>query len=306
MYISVVVCTYNRSEVLNKCIESIIRNNYPKEKYEVIIIDNNSKDNTKDTVYNYINKGLNIKYFLEENIGLSFARNKGIDVSKGNIIIFLDDDTQISKGYLQAIKEFYSVNPEVVFAAGKINPIWTIEKPKWFSKAFSSIVGETLYGDEDRVLKRGEMPIGANMIFKREVFDEVGKFNINLGIQGDKLYLGEESDLYNRIVKKGYEVYYIANASVDHTVHNNKVNKEYVMNRLILEGVSSAEYSLNEGSKMQCIYLMFRRGLILLLRDTPMVIISKLTKKDEFEKICKYKRSLNFIKTIIDGIGRKQ
>ena len=143
------------------------------------------------------------------------------------------------------------------------------------------------------------------MIFKREIFDEVGKFNVNLGIQGDKLYLGEENDLYNRIVKKGHKVYYIANASVDHTVHNNKVNKAYVMDRLILEGVSAAEYSLNEESRMQCIYLLFRRILIVLLRDIPMIIIGKVSKKNEFEKMCKYKRSLSFIKTIVNGIWSK-
>ena len=94
MKISVVVCTYNRDVYLIRCLENLKNQDFNKREFEIIIIDNNSTDNTKTICLNFIeqNPELNIIYFLEEKVGLSHARNTGISKSSGLIISFIDDD----------------------------------------------------------------------------------------------------------------------------------------------------------------------------------------------------------------------
>ncbi|OPJ65366.1 glycosyltransferase [Clostridium chromiireducens] len=298
MYISIVICTYNRSNLIKKCINSILNNNYPEDNYEIVIVNNNSEDDTEKICINFVENNTNIRYIFEEKIGLSNARNTGIDNAKGNIIIFIDDDTCVDINYLKNIEKFFNINNDIMCAAGKIIPVWNEPKPTWFTDTFASIIGETLYGNKDRILRRGEFPIGANMIFKKEIFNIVGKFNSELGIQGNKLYLGEECDICSKIINKGFEIYYIANASVEHKVHQNKVDKKYVTNRLILEGASLAQMHKDESSKIKCILLGIKRCGILLVRDIPLYIVNIFNESVKFEKKCKVKRSVSYIKKI--------
>lgn len=297
MYISIIICTYNRAQLLKKCIESILDNKYNPDKYEIVIVDNNSNDNTKEIAEKFVESNSNINYVVESKVGLSYARNRGIEISKGDIIAFLDDDTSIHDGYLSSIKEFFDKYKDAVCVAGKIIPIWKEPKPKWFTNSFSSIVGETMYGEKDRKLIYPEMTIGANMVFYKKIFNEVGIFNVELGLKGDKLYLGEETDLCTRIRKKGYNVHYAANVIVDHAVHLSKVDKKYINKRLILEGETLAKIQLEE-DKNKRILLGLKRGIILIARDLPLYLLCIINKNKKFEKKCKIDRSFAYIKTI--------
>ena len=298
MYISVIVCTYNRDKILRKCVDGILKNSYSKERYEIIIIDNNSSDNTRLICEEIIYKYKNVRYAFEGQTGLSAARNKGIKEAKGDILVFIDDDAFMNENYLQEVQSFFDENKNVVFAGGKINPIWNVEKPKWFTDDFASIIGETLYGDIDRKLNYPESPLGGNMIFRSSIFDIIGGFNVDLGIKGEKLYLGEENEICRKIVNLGYDVYYISNAIVDHIVHENKVNQRYIMERIKLEGECYGSYEGNEVNILKRFILLGKRIGILVVRDIPLYIINLFNEKKVFSKKCKINRSIQYIKAL--------
>lgn len=98
---SIIIPSYNDAENLDKCLSSIRSLDFPREDFEIIVVDNNSTDNTIELVKKYPE----IIYLKEQQQGASFARNKGIKQAKGDIIIFLDSDTVVANGWLKNLVE---------------------------------------------------------------------------------------------------------------------------------------------------------------------------------------------------------
>ena len=105
MDISVIICTYNRAQNLPQCIDILCRQDLDDDfKWEIIIIDNNSNDDTKETVKNIIAQyDLPIKYVFEKEQGLNFARNRGIKESKGQYFAYIDDDILVTPKWLKSL-----------------------------------------------------------------------------------------------------------------------------------------------------------------------------------------------------------
>ena len=110
--IALVICTYNRSSYLPEAFESICSQTLDKIKFQVIIVDNNSTDNTSIISQQFIKDSptLNVKYCFEENKGLSFARNRGIMEADASIISYIDDDVILSPTDLEEILNFFHEN----------------------------------------------------------------------------------------------------------------------------------------------------------------------------------------------------
>ncbi|NOV00011.1 glycosyltransferase family 2 protein [Paenibacillus planticolens] len=291
--ISVIICTYNRSEILRECIESVLKNQVEND-FELLVIDNNSNDNTEEIVSLFTNNYSNVRYVKEEQVGLSIARNTGIAEATGEIVAFIDDDVVVSPLYIQAIHSFFCEHPEEVCAGGKVIPVWEFEKPEWFVKNFASIIGETTYGEKKRILKFQEVPIGCNMIFKKEIFRKTGMFNINLGIKGDELFLGEENALCEKIRKLGRNIYYLPEAYVRHKVHRNKVSQDYVLRRLKLEGASMAQWHMETKKKTDVLLQYTLRFMMLWCKDIPLLLL----RRNSFALQCKVSRKREYLKQI--------
>ena len=104
--VSVIICTYNRSEILKEAIISLVKSSSNLEMYEIVVIDNNSKDNTFEVINDLMKKYENIKYFKEEKQGLSCARNTGIRVCSNEILVFIDDDVLVEDKFIENIIAF--------------------------------------------------------------------------------------------------------------------------------------------------------------------------------------------------------
>ena len=96
---SIIIASYNEAENLKNCLNSIENITYPRENYEIIVVDNNSTDNTEETVKRFPK----VVYLKEERQGASSARNKGIEHAKGEILVFLDADTTVTENWLASI-----------------------------------------------------------------------------------------------------------------------------------------------------------------------------------------------------------
>ena len=132
MNISVIICTYNRSGSLVRTLESFREVLHPKDAaWELVVVDNNSSDNTREVVDLFIEKsGIPCGYVFENKQGLSYARNNGVAEAKGEILSFTDDDVIVDKNWLQNIEHEFK-EKDVACIGGKILPIWEKPQPEW-------------------------------------------------------------------------------------------------------------------------------------------------------------------------------
>jgi len=238
--ISVIICTRNRAEYLQKAIKSLLDQSLQKNLYEIIIMDNRSTDNTKDIIKKF-SKSKNIRYIYEPILGLSQARNEGLKNARGKYVAFLDDEAVASKNWLETILEtFESVKPRPGCIGGKIEPIWESPRPKWLSKETEIFITILDCSKKPTFLDRKKNLVGANMAFPRELLKEVGGFNTNLGRKGENLISCGEFIPQETLKRKGYIGFYHPKISVKHHIISSRLNKKWFKKRVFYEGVSNA------------------------------------------------------------------
>lgn len=248
MNTSIVICTYNRAVLLNACIESLANLDYDFTSSELIIVDNNSKDNTKEVCLNnaIAYPFLNIKYVKEENQGIGFARTRGAMEAQGEIIAYIDDDCKADKNWLKEIASFYSAHPEAYSSGGCIIPDYNVPLPDWYGKYFWGLVGFYSLGDTIFQMKGVRYPSGANMHFRKKAFEQYGYFDGNLGRKGTSLMAGEEKAMYLKLIHGNKSVYYLPHVKVYHFVDRNKFDKQYVKKHSM--GIGASERLMNNNS----------------------------------------------------------
>jgi len=243
--ISAIICTHNRSEYLKRAVESLLSQSISKERYEIIIIDNRSTDNTKEIVRDLFLEAPNIVYQYEERLGLSKARNRGLEESRSEIVVYMDDDAVACQDFLKRHLEAYEkVSPTPVSVGGRIYLDWEMPKPGWYpdTEGFERCLTRLDYGDEARFLEftRCEYPYGANMSFLKSDLLEIGGFEIGLGRQGTNLLSNEESRMFYALYERKAKVYYEPRAYVRHAVLKERINKKFFYRRFYWQGISNA------------------------------------------------------------------
>lgn len=228
--ISAVLCSYNRARFIIKAVDSIFNQDFDKSLYEVVVVDNNSADNVLEVLAQYKSEhpDYNFRYYTEPNQGVAYTRTRCAKEAKGEIVAYLDDDSIAEPGWLSYIVDFFDQHAEVYSTGGKITPYFLTGIPDWYSKYFFGLVGNFNQGPKVKRLTGERYPCGANMAFRKKVFDEIGYFNHALGRSGTGLLATEEKDIYKRILAAGHQVYYLPYVSVLHAVEANKFDRQYV------------------------------------------------------------------------------
>jgi glycosyltransferase involved in cell wall biosynthesis len=243
LQISAVVCTYSNASLLRRTLDSLIKQTLPPQEYEIIVVDNNSTDNTPEVVREFQEQySHQIHYVLETTQGLSAARNTGIRQSSGPIISFIDDDAEADPNWLAAVVEAFRQNPDAWGVGGNTFAIWDAKRPAWLTDDFLADLSIQDRGPEERKLTRREHILGTNCSFRREVFTEIGNFSTDLGRVGKSLLAGEEAELCRRIHLKGRSMYHIPDVVVFHHVTPERMTRIYFRRRCYLSGLSRASY----------------------------------------------------------------
>src|SRR5215475_13817911 len=208
--ISVIVCTYNRAYRLEQTLKSLQEMEVPCGlPGELIIVDNNSSNNTKKIVDDFINKlDLNAKYITERHQGLSYARNIGIQESAGDIIAFTDDDCIVDRHWITSISRGFQSGKAIAGIGGRVELYNQMDKPVSVRTYREKMTLSSI----DRLFN---LIIGCNMAFARYVFDEVGMFDTDFGV-GAKFASAEDSDFLYRAYKRGLKIIYSPDVLVYH------------------------------------------------------------------------------------------
>ena len=196
--ISVVICTYNRVDIFVDALKTICNQTLDASFYEVIVVDNNSSDNTADVAKDFCERFSTVRYYVESKQGLSHARNRGWQEAKGEYVAYIDDDCKIPEQFLAAAKSIIERISPVAFGGPGL-AFYNSPKPRWYKDSYGS---QTPF-KEARILKGLEITkiYGMNMFFRRSALQASGGFDPKLGMIGDKLAYYEETAVLLHIAK---------------------------------------------------------------------------------------------------------
>lgn len=228
--ISIAICTYNRAQSLEETLQQLVNVGEFLSQDELIIVDNNSSDNTAEVVKDY-RDSLPIHYVFEAKQGLSAARNRALREFKHDLLVFIDDDITIDKGLIHTWRQ--AVNLQHHFFGGRIHVDWQGGKPYWLKSDNLPLLNGLLvkYDLGDLGLEYDNntlLPYGANFALRRALIEEVGQFNPNLGVNGTQIGRGEETEYFMRAMKAGYTGWYLPDAKAYHRLDTQRFGLAYL------------------------------------------------------------------------------
>jgi glucosyl-dolichyl phosphate glucuronosyltransferase len=242
MQFSVVIPTYNRASELQQTLASLAKINDPGS-WEVIVVDNNSRDATPQVVANArASFPTALRYVFEPRAGRSAALNAGIEAANGQIIANTDDDVRFEADWLQRAAEALSSEP-CDFVGGKVLPIWPGARPAWLSDNGGphwAVIALLDFGSEPVEFGRKYAPLGVNLAFKREAFDRAGLWDPGLGRKAGTLLGQEVREWMMRARKAGLRGMYAPQMVVHHVIPADRLNKNYFRKWSYWHGVSRA------------------------------------------------------------------
>jgi len=220
--ISVVICTYNRDKFIGEALNCLAKQTLTPDAFEIIVVDNNSTDNTASISKDFIvaHPELNIRYVLEPNKGLSFARNRGIAEAKAPVITYIDDDAEAAPGFLQSIVNFMQADKTIVGIGGKVIPKYSeSQEPAWMSKYLNGFVGLMDYGDTPkRFDSTMKYPAGCNMTYSKDILKQAGGFNNQLTFRSDDKYI------FYQVTRLSGNIFYLPQALLYHNIDNDRLS----------------------------------------------------------------------------------
>lgn len=252
-FISIIICTFNRSGLLNNCLETLALQTECSKKFEVLVIDNNSMDDTEKVVSNYHNKIPDLRYIFEVKQGLSYARNTGCLESNGDYIVYLDDDAKVHQDYINNLMNVIEKYSPDIFG-GPVYPYYTTKKPWWFSDEYEI----RKYADQSGFSRTCNVS-GGNFIIKKDILLKLGMFDPNYGVVGNKLAFMEERkvlDIYRKLfIGETQKVYYSLECPILHHVPKEKMRIGYILKRRFLAGKYKIRMGTDLGQKYGLSYI---------------------------------------------------
>jgi len=234
--ISIIICSYNRDFYILDALESLKKQNESKENFEIIVVNNNSTDKTEEKCKKFEreNPDLNFVYKVERKQGLSFARNTGIEISNTPLVAFIDDDAIAEEDYVTNLIKNFAEYPKYEAIGGKVIPIYPENKePEWMSNYIQRLVSKVDDGEIKGEFKN-KYPVGCNMAFRKEVFNEIGGFNTDLTLRSDDKYI------FYKFKKAKKKTLYVPELIVHHNIEDFRLTPKFINKLSRLNGHSEA------------------------------------------------------------------
>lgn len=273
MKITVVLCTYNRCKTLAKALESTASLKVADSiEWEVLVVDNNSKDQTRAVVEQFgVRYPGHFRYLFEPQAGKSHALNSGIRSARGDVLAFLDDDVIVEPTWLANLTAVFD-EADCAGAGGRILPPLNFSPPRWLSSGEGHALAPlALFDPCANFGELTEPPFGTNMAFRRAMFEKYGTFRTDLGPQPGSEIRSEDTEFGRRLLNAGERLYYVPSAVVYHPVSENRLRQQYHLCWWFAKGRADVrEFGVPAGApRVAGIPIrLFLRGLVLTMRWT--------------------------------------
>jgi glucosyl-dolichyl phosphate glucuronosyltransferase len=241
MQLDVILTTCNRQELLKQTLKSLLTAEVPPGlDVHIAIVDNNSKDQTRQIVHREMDKcRLSISYIFEGRQGKSYALNTGIRLTNGPLVAMVDDDEEIDRHWYSRIHSAFA-DGKVDFIGGPYVPRWGAPPPAWLPNRYSVVIGSFSTGD--KVLEYGEgfpgILLGGNAVLTRSILREAGPYSTLINRTQKRLLTGEDQDMYLRLLAIGARGLYFPDLIVYHYISPEKLTKRYFRRFCFWRGVS--------------------------------------------------------------------
>lgn len=227
--ITVLVCTFNRRKELRELLSSAMAQQTGGAfTYEILVVDNNSNDGTRELVEGLIAEGhVTLRYLFEGRQGRSFALNTGLGAARGAIYAIADDDLILPPDYLRRVHEAFRAHPEVSAVAGKVLPLWAAPAPAWLTEEHWSALAVVDYGPEEVRADADKQICLLAGAFRRADVEAVGGYRLELGVDKARIGGTEDVDLLARLYEVGRKGLYLPDLWLNHRVETNRLTKAY-------------------------------------------------------------------------------
>ncbi len=237
MIVTVAICTWNRCGLLRSTLARLTEIVVPRGlEWELIVVDNNSTDDTAAVIESFANR-LPLRRVLEEQMGLSNARNAAVQASRGQYILWTDDDVLVDHHWLEAMCEAFERHPDAAFFGGPIEPLFEGQPPRWLADDWRLVADAYAlrdFGSQELPLTTDRLPFGANYAV-RTAEQRAHSYNPMLGRRGAQMTAGEETEVLLALLAEGCTGWWTPAASVKHFIPTQRQTEEYL--RSFHEGI---------------------------------------------------------------------
>jgi glycosyltransferase involved in cell wall biosynthesis len=223
--VTVAICTYNRADTLRQTLTGIVRQNYPPDRFEVLVIDNRSTDATPAVVAEFTGGPIALRHIVEPQQGLDHARNRAIAEAQGEILLFGDDDILVPTDWIARMAAPFAADVEHRLGAvgGEVIPVFPDGLPPWVADWHAPLAFRRDAGP----LPPEHAPMGANVAFPRAVFAALGGFHTALDRTGARYFSGGDSEMIRRVRAAGLSVWFVPEAAVQHQMPASRTTLRY-------------------------------------------------------------------------------
>ena len=244
--VSVIVCTRDRAALLRRCLRSLLEDTSTSQR-EVIVVDNGSRDGTREVV-GAASAGTSesVRYLVEPRAGKSHALNTAVAAAAGEFLLFTDDDVEVEPGWTDAMMTALAA-PGVVAAGGRTVPDWEVAPPAWVDATLERDLGVRDLGLERRALEPDDV-IGANLGMRAGAIKaNPAPFDSRLGPRGRLKVDYEEFDLLRRLARSG-TIAYAPDAVVRHHVPATRATWRWMRRTYFQRGFGKARLERGDGA----------------------------------------------------------
>ena len=294
-----IICTYNRAHLLADALQSMCQQSIDSAAYEIIVIDNNSTEQTYQVTASFIQQYPHVRYYRELRQGLSHARNRGWHEAQGDYIAYIDDDCKAPPHWLATAQKIIQDVAPTGFG-GPYLAFYKTAKPAWFKDEYGS---HTPYPTATFLNAAPDALHGGNLFLQRQVLAQVGGFDPKLGMVGTEQAYGEETALLRhlRVTVPEARFYFEPDLYLYHLVRPEKMQlgwlvRDHFARGRALNRVYNKANSSNRYWGLSACYMLLLAALVI----SDGVVFALLRRRSQYPYIQNYwyESSLDHIKTL--------
>lgn len=223
--VTVAIPTYNRADFLRQTLAGIVAQQFPRDHFEILVLDNNSTDHTRAVVGEFADVHPAPRYIHESNQGLDHARNRAIAEARGDIILFGDDDILVKPDWIAQMAVPFLADPlrRIGAVGGEVIPVFPDGLPEWVREWHAPLQ----FRPDTGPIGDRHSPMGANLAFPKWVFEQLGRFHTALDRAAGNYFSGGDTEMIRRVRDAGFEVWFSPGGAVKHQMPASRTTFRY-------------------------------------------------------------------------------